>query len=259
MKKLPVILIVTLLGCQPKTESSNPEIESEVNSSGLLGYLKEESTIVFAIEFNCLILPPAELFPDSVIDNSLPDIITVTPANWVSKTNGMYSYTANNDLCEIYPLFKFQLSADSKGWVHGSQVFLSSNQISAFTFQGIPYQLHVATSTGIGTSTDEGTTGCSEYQLLYLQDNTNKLIHLISVNAALQNLAILGNTNQQWFSYIADEGMSVAIKSVNILNNQIVIDHTIEYQEGSREAKMYLTKEGKNFEITKIEASSVLE
>lgn len=256
MKKLFIILIATLVSCQAKKESTTAASGSP---SGMLDYLKEDSTIEFIAEFNCLILPPAEIYPDSIIDNTLPDIIKVIPANWISKTTSLYSYASSNDLCEKFPLFQFQFSADRKGWVNGSQVFLTSEQIATVTFQNIAYQLHVANSTGIGTATDEGTTGCSEYQLLYLRDDRNKLIHLISVNPALQNLNILGNTNQQWFSYLSDEGMAVTIKSATVLNNQIVIDHSIEYQEGSREAKMYLSKEGNHFVIAKIDAGALVE
>ncbi|MBX2893870.1 MAG: hypothetical protein KF763_00395 [Cyclobacteriaceae bacterium] len=256
MKKLLIILIATLVSCQAKKETTTA---TSGGTSGILDYLKEDSNIEFVEPFNCLILPPAEIYPDSIIDNTLPDIIKVIPANWISKTTGLYSYASSSDLCGKFPLFQFQFSTGSKGWVHGSQVFLTSQEIATVTLQNILYQLNMATSTGIGTATDEGTTGCSEYQLLYLTDNSNKLIHLVSVNPALQNLAILGNTNQQWFSYLSDEGMAVTIKSATVLNNQIVIDHSIEYQEGSREGKMYLSKEENHFVIAKIDAGAMIE
>lgn len=260
MKKITVILIAGIIACQSKPESSNYTAETEVNSSGIPDYIKEESTVAFSGEFKCLILPPAELYPDSVIDNTLPDIIKVTPATWISKTNGLYSYSANDDLCEGFPLFQFQFSIDSKGWVHGSKVFLTADHVAAtITLQNISYELRLAISTGIGVANDFGTTGCMEYQLLYLLDRSNQLIHLVSVNPSLQNLNILGNTNQQWFSYISDEGMSVTIKSVTVVKDQLVIDHLIEYQEGSREGKMYLTKEGNNFLIARIDAGVVME
>ena len=260
MKKISVILIAAIIACQSKPESSNPTVESEVNSTGFLDYLQEESTISFASEFNCLILPPAELYPDSIIHSTLPDIIKVTPATWISKTNGLYSYSATNDLCEGFPLFQFQFSTDSKGWVHGSQVFLAADRVAAtVTLQNISYEHRLAISTGIGVANDVGTTGCMEYQLLYLLDRSNKLIHLVSVNPSLQKLNILGNANQQWFSYISDEGMFVTIKSATVVNDQLVIDHLIEYQEGSREAKMYLIKVGNNFLIARIDAGTVME
>lgn len=255
MKKLFIILIATLVSCLAKKETTTATSEG---TSGMLN-LKEDSTIEFIAEFNCLILPPAEIYPDSIIDNTLPDIIKVVPAIWISKTTGLYSYSTSSDLCDVFPLYQFEFSTDSKGWVYGGQVFLTSKEIATVTFQNTPYQLHVATSTGIGISTDEGTTGCSEYQLLYLRDDRNKLIHLVTANPALQNLNLLGNTNQQWFSYLSDEGMAVTIKSATVLNNQIVIDHSIEYQEGRREAKMFMSKEGKHFVIAQIDAGALIE
>jgi len=260
MKQLSILLIIGLSACQSKTETSTVKTDSTSDYPAYTvdNYTKEESTIEYKGDFNYLILPPAEVYPDSaVVSGALPDIYRITPTICIAQTSKMHSYTSLEDICNGFPLYKFRFSSDSVGWVHGSQVFQVIDDVSAtFMYQSIPYELHLAVSTGVGTATEVGTTGCKEYQLPYLIDKRNNLIHLISANSKLKDLNLLGNTDQQWFGYVSDEGMSVSIKSATISNDEIVIDHFIDYQEGSRAATMVLKKEGANFVIYRIDAEN---
>lgn len=257
--KYSLILLIVLAACQAKTEKSDTVIDSVTSISEYpVSELTTEGSIKRTItDFNCFILPPAEVYPDSVISSEVfPEIQEPITATILTQTKKMYGYSSKDDICEVFPLFKLNYSADQSGWVHGSHVFrIDPQSTKTVTFQNTGYEINLAISTGIGVSTEEGSTGCKELQLLYLTNRSNNQIQLVTSRSNLPNLKLLGITDQQWFSYTSDEGMSVTIKSAMESDNKIEIYHLIELQEGSREATMYLTKEANGFVIEKIEAT----
>jgi len=118
--------------------------------------------------------------------------------------------------------------------VFGDQVMVPEQTVASIELEGINYSLRLANDTGIGTSTEEGSTGCNEYRLLYLVNERDSLIHLVTPFKNLDHLSSVGNTALGWFSFVSNEGVSTSITSVEGSGNTLKLNLHLEYQAAVR-------------------------
>jgi len=259
MKSFFFLFVAALaIACQLKTttEVTSDSLAGETSEKPYNEFSKNNSTYkVSKLKFDALILPPAISYKDSIeIPYQQPDIITLTPVTLLQKTKA--TYPEGDDLCNQFPFLQVRLSSDSVGWVYGDQVMIPEKNVASIDLEGIKYSLRMAKDSGIGTSTDEGSTGCNEYRLLYLVNERDSLIHLVTPYKNLTNLNSIGNIDLGWFSFVTNEGVSISITSVEAGGNNVKLDLRLEYQEGSQQAAAYLRKESGDFILYQVELSA---
>lgn len=256
--------LVLLAACQSKTVSEQPadssaQVLSEVAETAATPYpeaTRPASTFrVSTLDFDALVLPETTVYKDSTEEaETVAELNRLVPVSIMGQT--WAKHPLGGDLCSVFPWYQVRFSDGDIGWVYGEKLILApadGRPTASFRLAGNDYQLYLGFDAGVGASNEDGLTGCNSYQVVYVTQPRDTLVHMLPHETLANGMQSAGVAFFGWFSFVNNEGVGSQITSVTpqpLGGAEVVrVRFSLSYQEGGAEGYMDLAKSGEDLVI----------
>lgn len=208
---------------------------------------------VSTLAFDALVLPETTVYKDSTEEaETVTELSRLVPVSVLSESR--LKHPQGGDLCSVFPWYQVRFSDGDTGWVYGEKLILApadGRPTASFRLAGNDYLLYLGFDTGVGASTEEGLTGCNSYQVVYVTQPRDTLVHMLPHETLAHGMQSAGESFFGWFSFINNEGVGSQISGVSAQTldsgmDVVRVRFSLSYQEGGAEGYMDLARVGED-------------
>ncbi|MCU0420256.1 MAG: hypothetical protein MUC38_11450 [Cyclobacteriaceae bacterium] len=265
MKSLLSCLALLAVACHSKTVSEQPADSSalmfsevaEASAAPYEGTSQAASSFrVSTLDFDALVVPQTTVYKDSTEEaEGVAELSRLVPVSIVAKS--VLKHPLGGELCSVFPWYQVRFSDGDIGWVYGEKLILAPEDgrpTASFRLAGNDYQLYLGFDAGVGASNEDGLTGCNSYQVVYVTQPRDTVVHMLPHEPLANGMQSAGVAFFGWFSFINSEGVGSQITQVSTqtLGNgtEVVrVKFVLSYQEGGAEGYIDLAMSGDDLVI----------
>jgi hypothetical protein len=233
MKKLlPVLLLFLIIACENKKDS--PADNAAAANKDLPSAAIENKEIENKISFEkyekdgILLKGEIRLFDEKLNQTGKLIIEETSKIQILEKSTEMYNINKSDSNCLKSYFLKIKYK-NQNYFLFGEQVYEADEQ-GKFDFvnsKNEKYSVFSITNFQMGASDDEGLTGCDDFSILLVLNQSSNKYFTITAPKGNEN-----HSNQKIATLVHDDGSSEEIYRAKVTNDTLTLGIKIGYQEG---------------------------